>query len=109
MPPLFTFLASTALKFLLTIPSHQAPHTLQIKVQVPETARSVAIAAQNESYGRESAFLTDSGRSVYWVEWRNVPGGVYQVVGQAALDGGKVIQSSPVNVVVCCGGGEPEF
>ena len=103
MPVLITYLASTALKFLLTFPGHQAPHTLQVRIQVPETTRSVAIALQNESYGRESAFQTDSGRSVYWVNWRSVPGGVYQVVGQATLDGGKVIQSSPVNVVVCCG------
>ena len=103
MPPLFTFLAATTLRFLLSFPGHQAPHTLQVRVQVPDTTRSVAIALQNESYGRESAFQTDSGRTVYWVNWRNVPGGVYHVVGQATLNGRKVIQSSPVNVVVCCG------
>ena len=104
MPVLITYLASTALKFLLTFPGHQAPHTLQVRIQVPDTTRSVAIALQNESYGRESAFQIQDSRTVHWVEWRGVPGGVYQVVGQATLDGGKVIQSSPVNVVVCCGG-----
>ena len=102
MPPLFGFLAAAAFKFVLTY-SLPAPHQLRIKAQVPEGTSALAITLLSESYSRESVFETDSGRSVYWVEWRDVPGGMYQLRGEARLDGGKIIQSAPVNVRVCCG------
>ena len=100
--PLFSFLAAAALKFTLTY-SLPAPHQMQIKAQVPSGTSALAVTLLSESYSRQSVFEVDSRRSVYWVEWRGVPGGVYQLRGEARLDGGKIIQSAPINVRVCCG------
>lgn len=101
--PLFTFLTAILLKLTVVVTAPHA-HQVRIKATTPEGTRVLAVALLSDAYSRESVFETGGGRRVYWVEWRDVPGGVYQVVGEARLDGGTVVQSAPVNVRVCCGG-----
>lgn len=96
---LIAFLLSATPRFMLSWRS-PAPHHVTIKASVPPDTLSVSISLQNESYGRESAFATEDGRSTYWVEWRGVPSGVFTLAGGALNHSGRTAQSPLVNVVV---------
>lgn len=98
MPTLITLLLAINQIFSLSWTA-PAPHRLQIRVWVGDTIREVAIGLQNEDYARFSAFQCD-GRKAYWVEWRGVPGGSYDLGGVALDSQGKTVQSRVVRVTM---------
>lgn len=75
-------------------------HIVKVRVSVPEDARAVAVTIYNDDYLRSSQVPMDSGRLTYWVDWRDVPSGEFEVVGQAVNGAGKVASCPVVRLYV---------
>lgn len=84
----------------ISFPDSSKPHLVRARVTPSETAVYVEVVIDNGEYFRASSISLRSDQKTYWVDWRDVPSGIYVVVAAEMDRDGNVTMSTPQNVVV---------